>query len=47
MHTNNHYNKKLKQYARELRTETVSRAEKIIWKALLSRKKTGFNTNVI
>ena len=42
MHTNNHYNKKLKEYARELRTETVSRAEKIIWKALLSRKQTGY-----
>ena len=30
---NNHfYNKNLKQYARELRTESVSKAEKYIWK---------------
>jgi very-short-patch-repair endonuclease len=39
---NNHYNKELKGYARELRTETVSSAEKLIWKALLSKKQTGF-----
>jgi very-short-patch-repair endonuclease len=37
-HTNNHYNPNLKEYARELRSETVSKAEKRIWKALLSRK---------
>jgi very-short-patch-repair endonuclease len=37
----NHYNAQLKEYARELRTETVSKAEKYIWKALLSRKQTG------
>ncbi|TSJ47546.1 endonuclease domain-containing protein [Fluviicola chungangensis] len=37
----NHYNLKLKEYARELRTETVSKAEKVIWKGLLSRKQTG------
>lgn len=37
----NHYNPKLKEYARELRTETVSKAEKVIWKGLLSRKQTG------
>lgn len=37
----NHYNPKLKEYARELRTETVSKAEKYIWKGLLSRKQTG------
>ncbi|MGV3612235.1 MAG: endonuclease domain-containing protein [Fluviicola sp.] len=37
----NHYNPKLKEYARELRTETVSKAEKRIWKGLLSRKQTG------
>ncbi|HLP57130.1 MAG TPA: endonuclease domain-containing protein [Fluviicola sp.] len=36
-----HYNPRLKGFARELRTETVSRAEKIIWKAILSRKQTG------
>ena len=40
---NNHfYNKNLKQYARELRTESVSKAEKYIWKVLLSRKQMGF-----
>ena len=42
MYSNNYYNKKLKAFARELRTETVSRAEKLIWKALLSRKQTGY-----
>jgi very-short-patch-repair endonuclease len=39
--SHNHYNPKLKEFARELRTETVSRAEKLIWKAVLSRKQTG------
>lgn len=39
--SHNHYNKNLKAYARELRTETVSRAEKKLWKQLLSRKQTG------
>jgi very-short-patch-repair endonuclease len=40
---NNHfYNKNLKQYARELRTESISKAEKYIWKVLLSRKQMGF-----
>ncbi len=38
MITNNHYNPNLKEFARELRTLTVSKAEKRIWKALLSRK---------
>jgi very-short-patch-repair endonuclease len=38
---NNFYNKNLKQYARELRTESVSRAERILWKSTLSRKQTG------
>ena len=37
----NHYNKKLKQYARELRHESVSMAEKYLWKSLLSRKQMG------
>jgi len=37
-HSNHHYNKELKEFARELRSETVSKAEKRIWKALLSRK---------
>jgi very-short-patch-repair endonuclease len=41
MHSNNHYNKNLKEFARELRTETVSKAEKLLWKAILSRKQTG------
>lgn len=39
---NNHYNSSLKEYARELRTETVSKAEKYIWKAVLSRNKMGY-----
>ena len=39
---NNHYNNTLKEYAQELRTGSVSKAEKYIWKALLSRKKLGF-----
>jgi very-short-patch-repair endonuclease len=38
---NNHYNPNLKIYARELRTASVSKAEKYIWKALLSRKQMG------
>ncbi len=41
MYSNNHYNKNLKEFARELRTTTVSRAEKHLWKAVLSRKQTG------
>jgi very-short-patch-repair endonuclease len=41
MYSNNHYNKNLKEFARELRTETFSNAEKRLWKALLSRKQTG------
>ena len=41
MYSNNHYNKNLKEFARELRTETVSKAEKFLWKAVLSRKQTG------
>ncbi|MDH4471796.1 MAG: endonuclease domain-containing protein [Fluviicola sp.] len=39
--THHHYNPRLKEFARELRTETISRAEKLIWKAVLSRKQTG------
>ena len=38
---NDHYNSTLKEFARDLRTETVSKAEKRIWKALLRRKQTG------
>lgn len=40
-YSHNHYNNNLKEYARELRTETVSSAEKKLWKYLLSRKQTG------
>jgi very-short-patch-repair endonuclease len=38
MYDHNYYNKNLKEFARELRTETVSKAEKRIWKVLLSRR---------
>jgi very-short-patch-repair endonuclease len=38
---NNHYNANLKKFAHKLRTESVSRAEKYIWKALLARNKQG------
>jgi very-short-patch-repair endonuclease len=38
MYTNNFYNPNLKSYASELRTTSVSKAEKRIWKALLSRE---------
>jgi very-short-patch-repair endonuclease len=38
---NNHYNKELREFANEFRTETVSRAEKYIWKAILSRNRMG------
>lgn len=38
---NNHYNKKLQLKARKLRTESVSKAEKRLWKRILSRKQTG------
>ena len=41
MYSNNHYNKNLKDFARELRTTTVSKAEKYLWKAVLPRKQTG------
>lgn len=41
-HSNHHYNKRLKHYARELRSETVSRAEKHLWKQVLSRRQTGY-----
>lgn len=38
MFDHHYYNKNLKEFARELRSETVSRAEKRIWKGMLSRK---------
>jgi very-short-patch-repair endonuclease len=41
MFSNNHYNKNLKDFARELRSQSVSKAEKIIWKSLLSKNQTG------
>ncbi len=39
---NNYYNPQLRNYAVNLRTASVSKAEKYLWKALLSRKQTGF-----
>ena len=38
---NHCYNKKLTDYAHELRTTSVSRAEKYLWKALLSKGRSG------
>ncbi len=38
---NNHYNNHLKENARELRTESISKAEKYLWKAGLKKKKRG------
>lgn len=38
---NHHYNIRLKEYARELRTATVSKAEKRLWKASLRKKQLG------
>ena len=38
MFSNNHYNPNLKEFARELRSTSVSKAEKRIWKSLLSRE---------
>jgi len=42
MYSNNHYNKNLKHYARELRSETVLRAEKYLWKSWLRKKQSGY-----
>lgn len=39
--SNNYYNSNLKEFAHELRTETVSRAEKYLWKHVLSRNQQG------
>jgi very-short-patch-repair endonuclease len=39
---NNHYSPQLREYAVNLRTASLSRAEKYLWKALLSRKQTGY-----
>lgn len=38
---NNHYNKNLKKYARKLRNESVSKAEKFLWRKVLSRNQIG------
>jgi len=38
---NHHYNQSLRAYAHELRSESVSIAERYIWKQLLSRGKMG------
>lgn len=38
---NNHYNKQLKKYSRELRKTTVSKAEKYLWRAALRKKQLG------
>ena len=38
---NNFYNKNLKIFARELRTESVSKAEKYLWKSILKSNKIG------
>lgn len=38
---NNNYNPKLKEFARELRSSSISKAEKFIWKAALSRRQLG------
>lgn len=37
----NYYNSNLREFARELRYESVSRAEKYLWKALLSKGRSG------
>ena len=39
--SNNNYNKNLRKFARELRTETVSKAEKVLWKSALSKGMSG------
>ena len=38
---NHHYNTSLKDYSHELRTTSVSKAEKFLWKAALSRNQLG------
>ena len=42
---NNFYNKNLKIFARELRTESVSKAEKYLWKSILKSNKIGVKFN--
>ena len=41
MYSNNHYNKTLRPLARNLRNGSNSKAEKILWKKVLSRKQIG------
>lgn len=38
---NHYYNKNLRDYAHELRTQTISKAEKYLWKSLLKENKQG------
>jgi very-short-patch-repair endonuclease len=42
---NNFYNENLKIFAHELRTESVSKAEKYLWKSLLRGNKIGVKFN--
>ncbi len=39
---NNFYNKNHLEYARELRSRMATRGERYIWKALLSKRQTGY-----
>ncbi len=39
--SNNNYNKGLKNFSRELRSESVSRAERFLWKHVLSKSQSG------
>lgn len=41
MYRNHHYNKNLRSFARILRTRSASKAEKHLWKNVLSRKQIG------
>ena len=41
MFTNTHYNKALRPLAKKLRNNSVSKAEKMLWKQVLSRKQIG------
>ena len=43
MYSNHHYNKALRPTARNLRNNSNSKAEKLIWKKVLSRKQLGVN----
>lgn len=41
MFLSNHYHKNLQEFARELRNQSVSRAEKVMWNNLLSKNQLG------